>query len=711
MEQWYVKIDDGTIYGPVDTETLKAWAAQGRVEPTSELSSDQEHWFPAERMRELQMDWVAALPDGSTYGPFNICLLPELRKDGVLPAEATLRQRHTGETHGLDDALPDPPRTTSLDELPTPPVDDRQQDLFAAAEPTAPPTTQTPEPDRVTQEAEDRAPQETEDSMADAPPVPEAEYTEEAEHESVEPIDVAPELTVEQEPLPDMPDVLQPSDIEAVPSDPLPEIPEAPLTKTEQPAAQELPPEPTAPTADAVSAVSAVSEETVSPPSTTEPAPAISPAEAVGGAMLTQRIQTLQNSASLARSQLSATRKELHEQKAYSTTLLDQLRKMEEDLSTGDAARAEAERALVDQGDRVSLLDSELENSKAQLDQLQEHYDRLQLEAQQQFETLDETRAQLLQQEQQHQEHLSVYNERLAEKSAHMVRTLRTLLRDEDLLDPSIPEHLRPQDDARPQLEQLRTDLEQTQAMYRQERSQVQDLEQRMTALAHRQLSPVVLGVVGALLIGCGVLLGMVLRSHGGTAPPERSQPAPQIQPDATTPLPSAPVGSPPLGDLPPDSASISPAIRPRAPDAPPATWPRISYAGATALVSNEQCRIIFNEGLFSNEIDITPVGIRDLHAIANQLRPAIDAFSLTIEGHTDAIPAAARGGQYRSNNALGQARADVVSGILVNQCSIPANRIITTTAGDTHPPFPNNTAAFRQRNSTVVLILQPVKG
>ncbi len=258
MEQWYVKIDDGTVYGPVDTETLKGWAGQGRVEPTSELSSDQENWFPAERMRELQMDWIAELPDGSAYGPFNICLLPELKQDGVLPPGTTLRNRSTNEVHVLEEALPDkerPSPTTSEEQHRA----NGQQDLFSSYEERPEEEDEVfPEPDSV----------EAQELPTEAPPV-------------------------EEEPEPET------------------ETPPPAEEDNEQLFDDEDEPEP----------------EAVIP----ERAP-VSPAEAVSGTMLAQRIQTLQNSASLARSQLSSVRKELNEQKAYSSTLQDQLRKLEEDL-------------------------------------------------------------------------------------------------------------------------------------------------------------------------------------------------------------------------------------------------------------------------------------------------------------------------------------------------------------------------------------------
>ncbi len=45
---WNLKVDDGTVYGPVTRSELDRWASEGRVTPSSLVSeSDHERWQPA----------------------------------------------------------------------------------------------------------------------------------------------------------------------------------------------------------------------------------------------------------------------------------------------------------------------------------------------------------------------------------------------------------------------------------------------------------------------------------------------------------------------------------------------------------------------------------------------------------------------------------------------------------------------------------------
>lgn len=97
--EWFMRIDDGDIYGPVDISTLKEWSEQGRIQPENEISQDQQNWILAEELPELEMDWLTELSDESIFGPFNIHLLDELISRGVLSEQSILKNRKTGETY------------------------------------------------------------------------------------------------------------------------------------------------------------------------------------------------------------------------------------------------------------------------------------------------------------------------------------------------------------------------------------------------------------------------------------------------------------------------------------------------------------------------------------------------------------------------------------------------------------------------------------
>ncbi|HAS82850.1 MAG TPA: hypothetical protein DCS43_09325, partial [Verrucomicrobia bacterium] len=67
--QWFLKIEEGSVFGPSDMPTLVDWARQGRIAPGHQLSEDKKAWIPAERVPELDMVWMVELSDGSYYGP------------------------------------------------------------------------------------------------------------------------------------------------------------------------------------------------------------------------------------------------------------------------------------------------------------------------------------------------------------------------------------------------------------------------------------------------------------------------------------------------------------------------------------------------------------------------------------------------------------------------------------------------------------------
>ena len=83
-KEWFLKIDEGDIFGPVDTASLKEWACDGRVTPGNQISDDRKSWINAEKIPELEMLWMVELGDGSFYGPLNIAALADLIADDAV---------------------------------------------------------------------------------------------------------------------------------------------------------------------------------------------------------------------------------------------------------------------------------------------------------------------------------------------------------------------------------------------------------------------------------------------------------------------------------------------------------------------------------------------------------------------------------------------------------------------------------------------------
>ena len=48
--EWYVKTDDGAVYGPAPMTRLIEWANDERRAPTASISVDREHWQPVVRV-------------------------------------------------------------------------------------------------------------------------------------------------------------------------------------------------------------------------------------------------------------------------------------------------------------------------------------------------------------------------------------------------------------------------------------------------------------------------------------------------------------------------------------------------------------------------------------------------------------------------------------------------------------------------------------
>lgn len=119
QKNWYLRKPDGSEYGPVTTVELLRWAAQCRIAPGNGISEDHETWQKVEDIPELEMDWMAHRPDGKAYGPFNIAATQELFDHDVLPEDAVLTHRTTGEHMTVTEALGDrAARDTKTSETP-----------------------------------------------------------------------------------------------------------------------------------------------------------------------------------------------------------------------------------------------------------------------------------------------------------------------------------------------------------------------------------------------------------------------------------------------------------------------------------------------------------------------------------------------------------------------------------------------------------------
>ena len=94
--EWFVRTEDGRVYGPVGLQSLVQWAKDGRIEPTSFVSSDRMSWIPAPRKAELGMAWLVEIKQGEVYGPFARSVVSRLFSDGSVPETARAYRLHGG---------------------------------------------------------------------------------------------------------------------------------------------------------------------------------------------------------------------------------------------------------------------------------------------------------------------------------------------------------------------------------------------------------------------------------------------------------------------------------------------------------------------------------------------------------------------------------------------------------------------------------------
>jgi hypothetical protein len=93
-----VRSQDGNTYGPIDLDTLQAWATDGRLEPEDKVQDRNHEERPASDWEILKMEWVVRLPSGKPYGPTTAGAIRAMLTEGELSEDAAIRNVRTGET-------------------------------------------------------------------------------------------------------------------------------------------------------------------------------------------------------------------------------------------------------------------------------------------------------------------------------------------------------------------------------------------------------------------------------------------------------------------------------------------------------------------------------------------------------------------------------------------------------------------------------------
>lgn len=82
---WFVRMNNGSTFGPINTKGLVHWACDGRIMPDDEISSDRINWRAARELPDLGMDMMIELPDGTFMGPYNPQAIDPLAHEGKIP--------------------------------------------------------------------------------------------------------------------------------------------------------------------------------------------------------------------------------------------------------------------------------------------------------------------------------------------------------------------------------------------------------------------------------------------------------------------------------------------------------------------------------------------------------------------------------------------------------------------------------------------------
>ena len=91
---WYVRMEDGKVYGPADLAALVEWSKDGRIEPTSFVSRDRKSWQPAQTKSELEMKWLIESEPGKVFGPFHRAVVSGLFRNGAVGKTAKAYRLH-----------------------------------------------------------------------------------------------------------------------------------------------------------------------------------------------------------------------------------------------------------------------------------------------------------------------------------------------------------------------------------------------------------------------------------------------------------------------------------------------------------------------------------------------------------------------------------------------------------------------------------------
>ena len=420
---------------------------------------------------------------------------------------------------------------------------------------------------------------------------------------------------------------------------------------------------------------------------------------------LSLRLETVSQHAAEAREQLSATRATLQALRQDHTLLQDENQHLRERLTLLETEREEAENSLLKLQNQSAQNETELDNLRAQLAQMQEHYEKLQLENQRQFEQIDDLRAGALTSEQSWKRELSVLQSQMEAKNRVLTDVAAALAQDNiDIPRAPAPPEAKPSapeafSQPRQQMVEQLPPSQRKALPKAKPRAPLAPPPPRDTQFIKQVVvAAIIIFLVG--LLGWG-LFSIAMKAFTTLASRREARPAPA----ETEYVVASPSDVEEALVLQPEQAR---ARGRRSQNRTVRQWPSINLPRASITQEENAMRITFNYGLFPSGTRLREEARQDLVQLAEQLRPQLAEFSVIVEGHTDTIPVRPDNERFIDNFSLGLARAEAVKHFLAEAGNLPTARIHTASAGQSSPPYPNDTPENRERNRTVVISIIP---
>ena len=103
--RWHLRMADGKTYGPVTVDVLRSWAAQARVGPGTQVSSDGTTWILPETITELELEWMLLIRNRTPYGPLCRSGVVQLARDGIIASDTRVINSRTRLEHSVSELV------------------------------------------------------------------------------------------------------------------------------------------------------------------------------------------------------------------------------------------------------------------------------------------------------------------------------------------------------------------------------------------------------------------------------------------------------------------------------------------------------------------------------------------------------------------------------------------------------------------------------